>query len=214
MRFAPGAFNRLLSAGGTGLGQALEWRRAYLCPCTDPHSGSPEAGCPVCAGRGSVWASPVAAWAGIASQRVAREWAQYGQWESGDQVMTIAADSPLYAAGENDRLTMTQSSEPFSVPLVRGSGDVLRFPVVQVDRVFWRDPATLALTEGGIPAVADDGSLSWAEDEPPAGVQYSVTGRKRPEFYIFKDFPQDRSHQGGMTLPRRVVARRYDLAGK
>lgn len=209
----PGRFNRLLTPAG-GLGQTVEWRKAYTCPCRDPHSGSPRQGCGSCGGRGWIWAEAVGAWTGLAGQKIQREWMQSGEAESGDQILTIPSDSPLWAAGEKDRIVMADSSEPFSLPLVRGSPtDRLRFPVVTVDRVFWLD-ADDATVEGVIPDVGPDGVMTWSDGGPPAGQQYSITGRKRPEFQVLKDMPQDRSHAGGMALPRKVIVRRFDLAGR
>ena len=113
MQLSPTRFNRLLRPPG-GLGQKVSWRRAYACPCRHPHSGAALPGCLQCAGCGVIWSAPKAAWTGLASMRVAREWANFGLWESGDVVLTIPSDSPLYAAGEHDRLVMLDSSEPFS----------------------------------------------------------------------------------------------------
>lgn len=210
MWLSPATFNGLLA----NMGQRVAWRRAYLCPCRDTYSGAPVPGCPQCRGKGTLWAEAVDAWTGLAGMKVAREWAAFTQWESGDVVLTIPSDSPLYAAGENDRIVMSQSSEPFSIALTRGTLDRVTFPVLQVDRVFWLTDDLAATIEAGIPTVAPDGTLTWTESAPPDGKQYSVTGRKRQEYYVFKDLPQDRAHHGGATLPRRVVARRFDLAGR
>jgi hypothetical protein len=67
-----------------------------------------------------------------------------------------------------------------------------------------------------LPIVTGGDSLTWSEEGgcPPAGVQFSVTGRRQQEYYIFRDLPQDRAHHGGAALPRRVVARRFDLFGR
>lgn len=214
MQFNPAKFNALLSVQ-TGLAQHLTWAKAALCPCRNPTSGAARKGCPNCGGRGVSWGSPVPAWSGLAGMKIAREWANFGLWESGDVVMTVPSDSPFYAAGENDRVQMTDSSEPFSLILTRGH-DKLTFTAKEIDRVWWLDQTTQTLVDGGIPVEAADGTLTWptGTTAPPAGVQYSISGRKVPEYYLFRDFPQDRAHSGGLPLPRRVVLRRFDLFGR
>lgn len=209
---SPAIFNRQLRQ----MGQAVQWRRATLCPCRSPISGAARQGCPVCDSRGTVWAAPIPAWTGVASQRVAREWAAFGQWESGDEVLTIPGDSPLYGAGENDRILMTQSSEPFQQAYTRDGRDRLPTPQARLDQVTWLSADGTIMIYGSLPAVDLAGVPSWtvAATAPPAGVQYSVRGRRLPEYYLFKDFPSDRSHFGGLPLPRRVVARKFDLYGR
>lgn len=145
--------------------------------------------------------------------KVQREWAQFGLWESGDVVLTIPSDSPLYAMGPFDRVVFTDASEPFSMSLVRGDNDVLRLPVVTIDRVFWLNGSG-AIVEGGIPLVSSAGVMTWTAGEPSVGVQYSVTGRQRPEYFMFQEMPSDRAFHSGAALPRRVTLRKYDLYGR
>lgn len=242
MQLSPARFNRLLKPPG-GLGQRVTWRPAYACPCRDPHSGAARQGCLQCAGRGVIWAAPKKAWTGLSGMKVAREWAQFGLWESGDVVLSIPSDSPLYAAGEHDRITMDDSSEPFSnlftdkVARPEPTGDQLAptvddddmladgwtpvtvkigFAPISISRIIWKDPGTEALVEGAIPAVTGSDSLTWLHPDgcPPVGVQVSMTGRRKLEYFLFKELPQDRAHHGGAALPRRVAARRFDLFGR
>lgn len=205
MKLSPERFNALLN----GVGQRTEWRRAYSCPCINPASKAPSFQCPQCHGIGSVWAAPVNGMVALSGQKLQRAWAQFGAWQNGDVVVTIPSDSPLYVLGEADRVVLSDSSAPFSNTLVRGDNDKLNFSVVTVDRVFWL--VNNQITEGGIPTVGVDGTLTWVDGEPPAGTQYSVTGRQRPEYFVYGDFPQDRAHQQGTALPRRVVLRSFDL---
>lgn len=209
MRLNPTRFNAFLN----NLGQHVTWQQAFACPCTNPYSGAAQASCPVCNGQGRAWNAPVAALVALAGQKVQRAWAQFGVYESGDVVVTIPSDSPVYAIGAFDRVIFQDSSTPFSLVLKRGEQDVLKFPVVSISRVFWLDAAG-AVMDGGIPSVNADGSLTWSAGEPPAGQQYSISGRKRPEYYAFNDFPQDRQHHQGEDLPRRLVLRRFDLFGR
>lgn len=217
MRLSPTRFNRLLAATGNGLGQKVRWRRAYECPCRNPLSGQALQGCPQCHGSGTIYdATATPAWTGVASMKVAREWAASTEWESGDVVWTIPSASPLWNAGENDRVVMTDSSEPFSVTLRRGHVDRVRGTLLTIDRVFYLAGSDSAIVEAPIPGWDGEGNLDWTgvAGAPPAGAGYNVTGRKHQEYFIFRDFPQDRAHHGGLPLPRRVVARKYDLMGR
>lgn len=202
------AFNQMLG----DMSQVAKWRRAYDCPCRDDHSGAARPDCPRCHGKGVTWTAPVLGWVAIAGQKVQQAWSRMDMYESGDMVMTLPSDSPLYGLGENDRIVMAQSSVPFSRVLTRGDGDRLPFEVEKIDRVYWL--VNDAEVEGGIPSVSAQGELTWISGAPDPGVKYSVTGRRRPEYYLFKDYPQDRAHYGGQPLPRRVVARLMDLFGR
>ena len=207
----PDRFNGVLSAD-QGAGQNVLWSQSAVCPCRDPFSGAAKAGCPVCGAKGVTWASPVAAWAGMAGMKIAREWAAFGMWESGDIVISIPSDSPLYAAGETDRVLLVNSSEPFSVVLAPGQTGPLVFSAYEVNRAFWLDASQAVVDAPSLPLIAADGSLSWAPGSaPPATAQVSLSGRKRPEYYLFRELPQDRAHFGGTALPRRVALRRFDL---
>ena len=80
-------------------------------------------------------------------------------------------------------------------------------------RVFWLDPVTRLPVDGGAPVVAVDGTLSWPTGvaAPPAGATYSLSGSKYNDYFIFDNFPSDRNEHSGMRLPKRVVARQWDL---
>lgn len=212
MDLSPGVFDDLLGEAG----QRISWASSDLCPCRDPYSGQAKQGCPTCGARGVIWSAPVLAWTGVASVQVAKQWAAFGQWEAGSIVFSIPEDSPFYACGENDRVVMLESSEPFRAIYTRNGTDLLNYQIQVIDRVFWLDPVTQLIVEGGIPNVSEAGWLDWngIEGAPPDGIEYTVRGRKRPEFYIFQDLPQDRAHFGGQRLPRRVAAKRFDLFGR
>ena len=168
-------------------------------------------GCVVCRGKGVAWDPPIAAWTALAGMKIVREWANFGEFEAGDLVATIPSDSPFYAAGESDKAAFTDSSEAFS-SIVLGGVDFLPFQTVSIDRVVWKDVNTGALVNGGMPMQDTAGNLSWPNgDGPPSVVQYSISGRKVPVYYMFRDLVQDRHHSAGLPLPRRVVLRRLDL---
>ena len=209
---SPGRFDRLLSSRD-GMGQQLSWARATQCPCRNPITGAARIGCLQCAGKGVFWAASVPAWAGMASMKVARDWAAFGQFETGDVVLTVPNTSPFWAAGEWDRAIMINSSEPFDALLTYTGAEKANFPVVSFDQVVWLNTSQ-AVVMGGLPVQNPDRTLSWPAGSPPSNTQYSLRGRKRPEYFVFKDFPQDRAHFGGLPLPRRVIMRKFDLFGK
>lgn len=235
MYLEPLAFNALLG----GIGQLFSMSRAFACPCLSPSSGSPQPNCPICGGKGHTWIAPIQGDAGISGAKVQREWAMSGMWEQGDVVLTLPSDSALYAMGQYDRVLMLNSSVSFSQP-VADTNAKLNFAAAYVERVFWIDNGVLV--EGAIPTVASDGSLVWptallpqtiAADGigygpnqmaldgilpsvlmPPAGKQFSISGRKVPEYFCFSELAQDRAHHHGSALPRRVVLRKFDLLGR
>jgi len=209
--FSVQRFNGFLA----GIGQDMAWRPASRCPCRSGISGAPKLGCPICNAKGWFWTPAVTACrAGLSGMKVQRQWEAFGQFAAGDVVITIGSDTPLYAAGEMDRIVMSNSTEAFNDVLT--GGEVLDFSVSSVSNVFWLDPAGSAVIQGAIPAVQADGSLVWATDAtaPAAGQQFTMIGRKIPEYFLYRDFAQDRSHQGGAALPRRVALRRFALFGK
>ena len=207
----PQAFNTMLGPARPGLGQNVLWERATACPCRSPTSGAAQQGCPVCSGKGIYYDAPVAAWTALSGMKISRQWAAFGQFELGDTVVTIGSDSPLYGIGESDRVTFSNQTEPFS-QIVMGGVDHLPYKALSISRVVWRDPVSRLIVTGGIPTQASDNTLSWTAGAPPAGVQYSVSGRRNPIYWCFMDFPQDRAHSAGLALPRRVVLRKYGLA--
>lgn len=206
MYLHPARFNRFLAK----MGQAADWRRGFACPCRNPRSGAADTNCARCRGVGTYWSDPASVLVAFSGQKVQAEWAKFGRWESGDQVMTLPSDSPAYGVGPFDRITMSQSSVPFSTVL--RPGDRLREPVLSVDLATWFEGDQLVSAH--VPAVLDDGSLAWPAEAPPEGAQVALTGRKRPEYFVLQEYPQDRAHHGGRDLPRRVVARKFDLFGR
>jgi hypothetical protein len=210
--FSPDKFDALLSNSRPGLGQNVSWARATLCPCRSRSSGAAEQNCPVCKGKGHFFGLEQAAWTALSGMKIQRQWEQFGQFELGDLVATIPQASPMWTCSELDRITFTDSSEPFNYVSIGGI-DQLPWAAYEIDGVFWRDPVTKALIHGDPPVQAPDNSLSWASGGPPAGVQFTVAGRRRPQYWVFSDLITDRSHSAGLALPRRVVLRKYSLAG-
>lgn len=210
MRLNPAAFNAHLN----NIGQLCAWRKAFHCPCVNPHSGAAKPTCPQCGGKGRLWDQAKNGIAGIAGQKVQQAWAQFGMWQDGDAVVSIPESSPLYEMGQFDRVTMLNATEEFSLVLTRGGPvEKLFFPVLSIIRVFWLDANSNVVT-GGIPAVAADGSLSWSSAAPPAGAQYSISGKRYSEYFCWGQFPNVRGEHQGARLPKRVVLRSFDLYGR
>lgn len=204
----PAAFNAHLAH----IGQKMTWSKSYRCPCVNPHSGAATPNCPQCGGKGWIWDKPITCVAGVSSQDLQLKWAEFGMWQDGDTVITIPENTPMYEAGQFDRVLMLNNVSNFSLPLVRGGANEKLFnvPVKKITRVFWigKDGG---IVDGGIPKVDKDGSLSWANREPPAGTQYSVSGVQYNEYFCWGPFPHDRNQHQGARLPRRMVLRRFDL---
>jgi hypothetical protein len=215
--FSPLLFNGLLAAGQGGIGQRVLWRRSSLCPCRDVYSGQATPGCQHCHGKGIMWGRGVPAHTGLTSQKSARQWLDFSAIEQGDQVLTVPSDSPLYAAGENDLVIMADSSQPYQVVLLRDGDEKADPTAYAFDRCFWLRPGTQALVEAAIPRMDPaTGALSWPDPEhaPEPGVHFTLRGRRRPVYFVFRDLPQDRAHAAGLPLPRRIVTRKFDLMGR
>ncbi len=194
------------------MGQDVAWRRAFACPCINPRSGAADTKCPQCNGKGRIWSDAVASRIGVSGKDVQRSWATFGLHEAGDEVVVVGSDQPAYAIGPYDRVLALNRTEPFSINLVRGVNEVLRFPVADIDRVLYFAGGDLTtLLDAQLPIIGDDGSVDWGAAGPPQGVSYSITGRRRAEFFVFREMPFDRPHHAGQPLPRRVVLRRFDL---
>jgi hypothetical protein len=212
MQLSPDKFNRFLD----GIGQLVTWSRGYACPCVNPNSGSAKPNCPICKGKGRTWDTPIQTKTGIAGRSAHKDWAAFGMWDGGDVVLSIPSDSALYAIGQYDRVVMLNRSEPFSINFVAGVNDkaLSHMTFVSVDRVAYISPNGGALVLCTPPVVNPDGSLTWPSDAPPVGVTYSMSGRRRQEYFCFNDMPWDRPHHAGAALPRNVVLRRFDLFGR
>ena len=209
MKLSSVAFNRHLAH----MGQSVQWRRSFACPCTNPHSGAAKPGCPVCGGKGRAWHAAVNCTAAVCSQKAQLEWAKFGQYESGDTVLSLASDSVIYDMSQFDRVVLLNSTDRFSMPLVRGNTDKLRFSAQSISRVFWLD-ANNAIVDGGIPEVGADGALTWLAGEPAIGTTYTIEGQRMPEYFCWGQIPSDRGIHQGAQLPRKAILRKFDLFGK
>ncbi|WP_288076741.1 hypothetical protein, partial [Pseudomonas sp.] len=101
MRFNREAFNRHLN----NIGQKVIWRASYACPCTNPNSGAADPKCPLCIGIGRIWEKGVETTVGIATQKTQERWAKLGMYETGDMVLSVPENSPMWdRGGQFDRV--------------------------------------------------------------------------------------------------------------
>lgn len=210
IRLSPGLFNRQLGV----MGQSMVWRKAMLCPCRDKHSGGAREDCPVCSGRGVSWGRGVPSKAGVVGAKAAKKQAEFGQWEDGDVALSVGSDTPMWLAGEKDRFRFLDGEMPFSVVLRHNGAARIDFVPVRFERCFWLRGDEDAYREASLPRWdAATGSLSWpAGSVPPdAGDHFTLTGWKRPEYFLFGTVPVSRQHFNGLPLPRLFHCKKIDL---
>ncbi|HCE08552.1 MAG TPA: hypothetical protein DEQ40_08120 [Oxalobacteraceae bacterium] len=210
MQLSPDAFNGFL----IGVGQQFAWRQSFACPCVNPASGAAKPNCPLCNGKGQMWAAEVAGIAGMTSQNQKKGFANFGTWEPGDAVLTVGSDSPLYGAGQYDRFRAINSTQRFSQIVVPGQNDKLLGTIKSVSRVFWLNTAGDTAIDGGIPAINADGSMTWTSGAPPADTTFSISGVKYDEFYLYLALPSNRNEHQGAELPQKLPVRKFDLFGR
>ena len=58
-----------------------------------------------------------------------------------------------------------------------------------------------------------NGQLSWSVGAS-VGSQYSISGTRYSEYFVWDELPGDRKHHYGARLPRKLVLRRFDLFGR
>lgn len=210
MKLRPSAFNKFLRH----IGQNMQWRKAFLCPCRNPHSDAPNPACGICMGKGTYWGKPVDGVAGLSGMQVQKQWFSFGMAELGDVVVTIPSDTPMYDIGQFDRVVMSDSTQPFSLTLIRGGPEeFIPFTPVSVDYVAWVD-SDGNLKQGMKPAVIENGIPRWLESGPEEGAVYTIAGRRHQEYFVYQDYPQERAHHHGEPLPRKVILRKFDLYGR
>lgn len=131
-------------------------------------------------------------------------------------VLSVPQSSPLWDAGQFDRILLLNSTDVFSQPLTRGAPtERLLFTPASLDRCFWLHPQDRnQVVEGPLPTMDAEGRPTFGPGGPPPGVVYSLTGTKFDEYFVFLQLPSDRNQHSGMRLPRRITARKWDLFGR
>jgi len=208
VHFSVDGFNRFLG----GRGSAATWERAKLCPCRTKRTGGSNVACVVCGGEGYTWEPPIDTVVGVSGMNGTRQFAMFAEWEKGDAVCTIPSDSAAYGAGEYDRITLTQASYRWTNLLTRGSADTLKYRQVEKIVQVWAVIGAAEVTfTPDVDYRLDGHTVTWLTGTLPVGTQYAVMYVARPEYFVFKDFVQDRPHDGGLALPRRVHLRLMEL---
>jgi hypothetical protein len=197
------------------MGQTVQWLPASACPCRASHSGAADPSCPVCLGKGWIWDAAITTSVGLTGQQIQRRWAEMGMYEAGDVVVSLPGDATIHAIGECDRVQFIQSSEPFSMVIHPDRVLPLPFTLVAIDRAtVIRDGSLVDLPLPGVDAT-EEPQFWWGgsddDGRPAAGESWTLTGRRIPEYFAYGNFPQDRAHEQGRALPRRVVLRKFDL---
>ena len=198
------------------MGQRVRWRPSSVCPCVNEYSGAADPSCPQCRGKGHSWATGIEGVVGVTAQMVSPEWRDFGNFEMGDMTATVGSDSPLYDMGRFDRVVLLNSTDRFSRVLTHGENDLeLDMPVASITRVYWLSQNRQTQIDGGIPVWNETTrQLSWGSGEPPVGVQYSMTGTRYDEYFVWQALPSDRNEHQGAPLPKRVQLRKFDLFGR
>jgi hypothetical protein len=213
MQLQPARFNALLN----NIGQQFMWRQAFACPCVSPASGAAREDCPLCHGKAWQWQAEVGpAIAGCQNLKPSIAYAAFGGWSRGDALLTIGSDSALYGAGQYDRFRALNATDPFSANLIHGTRDYLLGTVQTFTRVFWLSEDGTTNIEGDLPSIDANGNLTWAmgANAPPVDATYSVSGVKFEEYFAYPDKPSDRAEHSGAALPKKLLARRFDVFGR
>lgn len=206
MKLNPAKFNKFEN----GIAQDFYWRKAVACPCVTATSGQAKTSCPHCHGAGRIWGTAIPGKACIVGRDVMMKFAKFGQYTDEDIMISIPSDSPIYGMGVFDRIECRNRTESFSMNMVYGVNDIMKFNPITVERAFWLNDL-MEIVEGTVPKVFADGTLHWSGITPPARKTFSITGRKYAEFYAYASIPLDRAHHAGADLPRRVVLRNFSL---
>lgn len=212
MRLSPARFNQQLDEQG----QRMLWRRARVCPCRDMSSGSGAAkpGCPICEGLGTFWDKGIMAQAGVVGAKTLRQFSDFGKWEDGDVMISIPSNTPMWRAGENDRITFMDGHRPFQVALENDGMAKLRFRAQRIERCFWLGPNGTAIIECEVPRIDPATNfLSWASqaNAPDPGAQFTVAGLRYPDYFLWREVPMSRAHYNGLDFPKRVTLKLFDL---
>ena len=210
MRLSPQRFNQQLADQG----QRMLWQRARVCPCRESHSGGAKEDCPICDGRGTFWDKGIPTRAGVVGAKILREFAAFGAWEDGDVMVSIPSNTPMWNAGENDRVVFADGHQPFQVVMRHNSTAKLRFPLLRIERCFWLGPNGSTVLECTAPRVdPDTGALSWLDltQAPDPGAQFTIAGQRRPEYFLWRYIPVSRAHYNGLDFPKRATLKPFDL---
>lgn len=207
-RFTPEKFEELINRRG----RLIKWERGNRCPCQDAKRLSAEENCILCEGSGFVYTSQGEFKAVITSLLGKHKYTGFGDWISGDSVMTFAADKDV---GDRDRITVNNAEERESDVLRKGKRDfLLEATITRIIEVRDRDRT---YTEG-LDFDRNNRNIVWKGIAPTDGAPYSVLYFYRPTYIVWLNLPQNRAVvtrtvTDGSTIekrmPKKVALRRW-----
>jgi hypothetical protein len=164
-------FEEMIDAGG----KMVTWQEAYKCSCWNIQSGSPNYECKACNGSGYVYRPPLTIKALLTGIDTKKDFLPAGEWRVGDIACTVTkqmrvgddwVDNPMWAIGEGDIVSLSDSEQKTSEVLIKG------MPL-------WRRPADTLLH----PAAAILDITSLLTTNPDTGdITYFVPGVRDTDF--------------------------------
>lgn len=203
MKLNPNAFNSFIQSIGTD----VQWYRSYDCPCINVNTRAPKPNCTLCFGKGVVWNDPIDSKIGFSKSNLMHNYGNFAEYLPGDIVVTIGSDSPAYAIKRLDKILLINSIENFSTVLLNNGTDRLNFKYLSIDGVKWI--VNNELSDGVIPTVNENGSITWGLDQPPVNAGFTIYGTRQVEYFMYIELSRNRPFHNKL-LPKRVVLRRFD----
>lgn len=195
------------------------WRRARTCPCLDPTTGAARIVCPFCRDLpGILWDTGESLTVLAATRRRRDDHDQLGLDLRGftqftfpstitpghlDQLVlnvgVMVVNDEQHIRGDTDKLG--RSTERFRI-----------YPAVSVEYceaiVTVEAQQTLVQYAVGTDfSVAEDGTITWLTDGPPAEATYTLRYTARPTFVCWSPMSRD---EGGTKQPYRCLVQRLD----
>jgi hypothetical protein len=146
--------------------------------------------------------------------QVQKQWELFGRYETGDVVVSIGSDSPVYTIREFDKLVFVNSVEQFSSVMTKTANSVEPAPyydILSISSLFYLNISSAIVNVSGVTFNNSNKTLDFSDNSIPVGTQYSITGTRCPSYYMYMDFPQVRYHHHGSLLPKRVVLRKWNF---
>jgi len=192
-------------------GQAIEWYRGMVCPCTDRRSREQNPDCALCAGVGWYYQEmDVSAFkALVTGVSPFVEYAAFGEIMSGDCIVStmpdeIPIDAPDKVVAPTDR--KVRHSE---VVVRSQSGDTDALWGQNVTEVIYLRDLTTVYAEIE-DFLLDGDQIDWSPSgsTPTAGTQYTVLYQFQPTTYkCLGSLPTRRRAVAGTLLPQRAFCR-------
>lgn len=207
MQLSEELFNTFLG----NIGVRVAWSRASECPCRTTRTGGTNVDCPVCEGLRYIWEEAIPTTIGLQGLKLDRQFGAMAEWQKGDAIATIPSDSPAYVCGEYDRFIVTDAENRFNVVLTKGKDRLKHNGVKAIERVFSVIGGTVQEYQEWDHYERNGRDLIWYDSAGmPMGTQYSIRYVASPEYFVYRDLPQDRP-QFSLNLPRKVTVRLMDL---